>query len=358
MTSPASEKRLINTPRQVLFASLVGTTVEFFDFYIYATAAVLVHGPAWDAPAARWLLQLQARAERDGDPGAMPASHPADTFEAAWVLHLLWNSGLAVDPAASAAARQILHWLSCCLSQRGATYSRIRGMPADADDTSLVLAVLNEHGVRTELSALRPFEREAHFVSYDGERTASTSTNAHVLDALLSVDPIGLPALGARRRKLVRYLRDEQAPEGYWTDKWHLSPHYATLCSTLALLRVPDPTLRPGLGETMAWLRQTQHAGGGWGASGSTLEETAYGALTAAGIMRLRPRARTDEHRRILRRAQGYLRRHMHKLDSAGALPALWVDKTLYVPPRVLRAAVLAALSCDAGEDAHVVTYE
>ncbi len=31
-----------NTPRQVLFASLVGTTVEFFDFYIYATAAVLV----------------------------------------------------------------------------------------------------------------------------------------------------------------------------------------------------------------------------------------------------------------------------------------------------------------------------
>jgi metabolite-proton symporter len=34
--------RPINTPGQVLFASLVGTTIEFFDFYIYATAAVLV----------------------------------------------------------------------------------------------------------------------------------------------------------------------------------------------------------------------------------------------------------------------------------------------------------------------------
>jgi metabolite-proton symporter len=34
--------RPLNTPRQVLFASLVGTTIEFFDFYIYATAAVLV----------------------------------------------------------------------------------------------------------------------------------------------------------------------------------------------------------------------------------------------------------------------------------------------------------------------------
>jgi metabolite-proton symporter len=32
----------INRPAQVLFASLIGTTIEFFDFYIYATAAVLV----------------------------------------------------------------------------------------------------------------------------------------------------------------------------------------------------------------------------------------------------------------------------------------------------------------------------
>ncbi|MGH9372396.1 MAG: MFS transporter, partial [Vicinamibacterales bacterium] len=35
-------ERAVNTPGQVLFASLVGTTIEFFDFYIYATAAVLV----------------------------------------------------------------------------------------------------------------------------------------------------------------------------------------------------------------------------------------------------------------------------------------------------------------------------
>jgi metabolite-proton symporter len=32
----------VNSPAQVLFASLIGTTIEFFDFYIYATAAVLV----------------------------------------------------------------------------------------------------------------------------------------------------------------------------------------------------------------------------------------------------------------------------------------------------------------------------
>ncbi|GGD38687.1 MFS transporter [Pseudoxanthomonas indica] len=32
----------LNSPGRVLFASLIGTTIEFFDFYIYATAAVLV----------------------------------------------------------------------------------------------------------------------------------------------------------------------------------------------------------------------------------------------------------------------------------------------------------------------------
>ncbi len=42
MKTNATKLKPRNTPRQVLFASMVGTTVEFFDFYIYATAAVLV----------------------------------------------------------------------------------------------------------------------------------------------------------------------------------------------------------------------------------------------------------------------------------------------------------------------------
>ena len=51
----------INTPRQILFASMIGTTIEFFDFYIYATAAVLVFPklffPASD-PASATLASL------------------------------------------------------------------------------------------------------------------------------------------------------------------------------------------------------------------------------------------------------------------------------------------------------------
>jgi metabolite-proton symporter len=56
---PASSKT--NKPATVLFASLIGTTIEFFDFYIYATAAVLVFPklffPAAD-PAAATLQSL------------------------------------------------------------------------------------------------------------------------------------------------------------------------------------------------------------------------------------------------------------------------------------------------------------
>jgi metabolite-proton symporter len=51
----------INSTRQVLFASMIGTTIEFFDFYIYATAAVLVFPklffPATD-PASATLASL------------------------------------------------------------------------------------------------------------------------------------------------------------------------------------------------------------------------------------------------------------------------------------------------------------
>src|SRR5882724_10969847 len=60
-TTYAGTGTTVNTPRQVLFASLIGTTIEFFDFYIYATAAVLVFPrlffPASD-PAAATLASL------------------------------------------------------------------------------------------------------------------------------------------------------------------------------------------------------------------------------------------------------------------------------------------------------------
>ena len=41
-SSTATSEVQTNSKTRVLFASLVGTTIEFFDFYIYATAAVII----------------------------------------------------------------------------------------------------------------------------------------------------------------------------------------------------------------------------------------------------------------------------------------------------------------------------
>ena len=49
-TEVAPDAAPLNSPAQVLVASLIGTTIEFFDFYIYGTAAVLVF-PALFFPA-------------------------------------------------------------------------------------------------------------------------------------------------------------------------------------------------------------------------------------------------------------------------------------------------------------------
>src|SRR3989440_1890005 len=80
--SPASapaaadaEKRATHSVRRVLLASLIGTTIEFFDFYIYATAAVLVFPrlffPAGDATSAR----LQSLATLDRKSTRLNSSH-------------------------------------------------------------------------------------------------------------------------------------------------------------------------------------------------------------------------------------------------------------------------------------------
>jgi metabolite-proton symporter len=57
MSPEEASPKPINTPRHILFASMVGTAIEYFDFYIFATAAVLVFPrlffPASDPVAAR-----------------------------------------------------------------------------------------------------------------------------------------------------------------------------------------------------------------------------------------------------------------------------------------------------------------
>jgi hypothetical protein len=69
-----------NKPRTVLFASLIGTTIEFYDFYIYATAAVLVFPRLFFPTADPGAAMLRAR-------WARPCSATSVT---AWVARQPW----------------------------------------------------------------------------------------------------------------------------------------------------------------------------------------------------------------------------------------------------------------------------
>lgn len=308
-----------------------------------ATAAVLIYGPEWDEAAARWLRTLSARAI-GGLAGGMPASHPADTFEAAWVVHLLLHGGNGLLTAEHEKMGQVLRWLRTCLAPEGASFARSRGLPCDADDTAVVMAILNHAGMPTPAAPLWTFDRGHHFVSYPGERTASSSANAHVLEALLSAQGEDEHMRADARDRVIQYLLDERAREGYWLDKWHLGPYYATLSCVLALSKVPEMRVRAELTTTSAWLVTAQQRNGGWGHHAPTAEETAYALLTLCWLQTVLPQTGTVPVCEAVQRGRRYLQRQFPHLQRARALPTLWVDKSVYAPHRVVRAAALAAL--------------
>jgi metabolite-proton symporter len=62
MAHDSVSKSGVNSPGRVLFASLIGTTIEFFDFYIYATAAVLVFPKLFFPASDRTSATLQSLA--------------------------------------------------------------------------------------------------------------------------------------------------------------------------------------------------------------------------------------------------------------------------------------------------------
>ena len=49
------------SPRKVAFASLVGTTIEWYDFFLYGTAAALVFGELFFPDAERFLNHPKGR---------------------------------------------------------------------------------------------------------------------------------------------------------------------------------------------------------------------------------------------------------------------------------------------------------
>jgi hypothetical protein len=289
-------------------------------------------------PARRY---LEALAARHG--GAVPSVVPITIFERAWVLSALCGAGLA--PAVpEALVASLAEGLAPVGLPVGPPLGRPgglpggAGLPADADTTSVALLALRLLGRPADLDCLWAYQAKDHFQTWPGERTPSITTNAHVLDAFGHRVRHGGPAPARYTTAIdtvVEWIAGQQHPGGYWTDKWHSSPWYASACCTLALHRYGGERGAAAVRRTVRWVLSTQDKCGAWGKWSGTVEETAYALqiLLVAG---------RQEDPAVLRAAGDgyrYLREHAHEPG-----PPLWHDKDLFQPVAVVRAAVLVAL--------------
>ena len=299
-----------------------------------ATAAWL--GPPGDRAdghgCTAYLERVQARSD-----GPVPICAPVPVFERSWVLATFATAGVP-----GAAPPKVLDELAAAVGVDGVSAGG--GLAPDADTTSTVLYALARHGRPHDPACLWSFRAGDHFTSFPAERTVSTTTNAHVLQALGEWVEGGhgpRDRYRAAAEGVSRWLCARQAPSGEWTDKWHSSPYYATVCVCVALADHGGTAAAGALRRAVDWVLDTQRPDGSWGRWSGTAEETAYAVqillrADAAAVDPVRAEAAARGVRFLLRDGLSSALRADH--------PPLWHDKDLYTPVRVVRAALIAAL--------------
>lgn len=285
-----------------------------------ATAYYYLH--ARQEPAA--LAYLQAIAQNMN--GAMPNVYPFAVFERAWSL---WNLALvdALDAEGRALCTPILDKLERGWEPlRGVSFTD--GATPDGDDTSLTFAVLHQYGRSVGIEALLHHFVGEHMQCNAHEANPSISTNIHALGAFRQAD---LAPTHPIINRIVNFLHEAKGAGGFWLDKWHISPYYATSHAVITASGYVD-----WLVETaVSWIAATQRDDGSWGTYLPTAEETAY-AIQALAI---RQQMTNEVHNEAIKRGANWLLAHRNEPH-----PPLWVGKVLYSPTVVNESAVLSAL--------------
>jgi hypothetical protein len=297
-----------------------------------ATAAWLgdPDSTAPDAPESlRYLERLQAQAG-----GALPGVSPITYFEPAWTLNNLAAAGIEYRTPT-----RLLDRLDSALGPLGAPAGP--GLPPDSDDTAGVLSALARHGRLRRPDCLLEYRTDGYFTCFPAERTPSTSTNAHILEALslyLCQRPEQRHRFVSPATMAAQWLLSCQRADGSWQDKWHASPYYATACCALALAAFKGEQYRHAARRAASWALDTQRADGSWGRWRGTIEETAY----AVQILTRVPISHRSE---AVDRSIALGRAYLTTRNDPSAYPGLWHAKDLYAPIAVIRAARLAALN-------------
>jgi halimadienyl-diphosphate synthase len=285
-----------------------------------ASTAVLWSKTA-EAAAMRYLRETAGQFPT----GGFPDLHPIENFETSWVLYHLQRARL-LPPAAKSHLDLLHHQLKA----HGAIGSGAKFPLPDPDCTAMAVNLLHSaaRDVTQHREELLAFERDQHFAVYPHERDPSVTPNARALEAFTAQPDRYAPQI----EKILAFLLASRRDGTWWSDKWHVSPYYATAHVVFALQLATPQHLAP----TRRWLLETQNANGSWGTSDGNPEEAAYAALALDAI-----RGATGEPLppTVMPRAQEYLAAHL----DADAFDERWVAKCLYDLPKVTRSAILAA---------------
>ena len=258
--------------------------------------------------------------------GSIVDVQPFELFEKAWMIYNYRLAGLPVTDL----IRENLIYLKESWGNLGVGISRYVEVP-DSDDTAMVFRVLSDFNINLSPKVFEYFELRDRFKCFQFERDPSISANAHILDAL-----VNYKGRYERRDSLIekalKFLGRRMSNQGYWIDKWHISPYYATSHAVIAVLRV-DPQIAEA---AIDWIISTQNPDGSWGIAGGSHEETAY-ALQALLYYDRYERVDSD----IIERGISYLSTYD---DKRVKLPALWIGKGLYCPENVVKSAIYSAL--------------
>jgi halimadienyl-diphosphate synthase len=265
--------------------------------------------------------------------GPVPGVTPIPVFERAWVLATLTTVGISMT-----VPPELTDSLHAAFGEFGVAAGP--GLPPDSDDTAGALYTLAQLGSPRSPDCLWAYQMDTHFSCFPDERTSSTSTNAHVLQAFGKYLEHGLPQrvrYQAATNTISGWLRDCQETDGSWWDKWHASPYYATACCATALHRYSRDASAALISRTVEWLLGSQREDGSWGRWSGTYEETAYAVQTLMHTWAARADSAVEQ---AAARGCVFLQRSVEDPQH----PQLWHGKDLYTPLRVVHAEGLAAL--------------
>ncbi len=279
-------------------------------------------------PMIRIEAYLKGCLAMNGD-GSVPTVYPFELFESCWVLFNILVSGITIWDFGWKLAILKYAW-----ENKKTAWANIVSFQ-DLDELAVMFALLDETRLEVSPKVFTPYETATHFECYRRERTPSVSTNAHLLFAIDHCRPFNEKSRW--KSKLITYLRESQSDQGFWTDKWHVSPYYATAQSVFALATCDSESVS----RATDWILQSQLSNGLWGFMDGNAEET---ALALQGLLYpfvYGANTRSFSFERIYQP----VRFLFTNLQRECEYPELWVAKVLYTPTKIIKSSILSALS-------------